>query len=84
MSMFRCLSTSISLGEIVDDGDQALVADIDDRAGLIDRLERIVSDADLRETIGRRGHALVQARFTWDAMTGELEDLLESLTRRDR
>jgi glycosyltransferase involved in cell wall biosynthesis len=42
-------------------------------AALAAAIRRLLSDADARATMGRRGRELVQSRFTWDRVAAEME-----------
>jgi glycosyltransferase involved in cell wall biosynthesis len=58
------------------DCETALVAPRRDVAALTEALERMVSDAALRERIARQGQAFVTSRFDWDRATSSLEGIL--------
>jgi glycosyltransferase involved in cell wall biosynthesis len=40
---------------------------------LPEAIQRLLSDSDARATMGKRGRELVQARFTWERVAGEME-----------
>jgi glycosyltransferase involved in cell wall biosynthesis len=58
------------------DGETALVAPRRDVAALAQALERLVTDAALRERLARQGQAFVTLRFDWDRATETLEGIL--------
>jgi glycosyltransferase involved in cell wall biosynthesis len=60
------------------DGETALVAPRRDVAALVGMLERMVSDAGLRERLARRGQAFVTSRFDWDRAAERLEGILRA------
>jgi glycosyltransferase involved in cell wall biosynthesis len=59
------------------DGETALVAPRRDVAALARALERMVTDAALRERLARQGQAFVTSRFNWDHATMRLEGVLK-------
>jgi glycosyltransferase involved in cell wall biosynthesis len=58
------------------DGETALVAPRRDVGALARALERMVTDASLRERLARQGQAFVTSRFDWDRATARLEELI--------
>jgi len=60
------------------DGETALVAPRRDVTALAGALERIVTDAGLRERLARQGQAFVTSRFDWDRATERLEGILSA------
>ena len=53
--------------------------------GTTEALRAILEDAALREQLGRNGQMLVQERFTWERVVGELTGVYEDvLTGRRR
>jgi len=60
------------------DGETALVAPRRDVAALAGALERLVTDAGLRERLARQGQAFVASRFDWDRAAERLEDILRA------
>jgi L-malate glycosyltransferase len=57
------------------DGDNALVCAPGDVAGMVDHIERLVRDDDLRIRVAERGRETVR-RFDWDVSASKLEDVL--------
>ena len=49
-----------------------------DPASLALAIERVLSDAELRAEMGRRGRALVESRFTWARVAAEMESAYHS------
>jgi len=60
------------------DGETALVAPRRDVAALAGALERVVTDAGLRERLARQGQAFVTSRFDWDRAVERLEGILRA------
>jgi glycosyltransferase involved in cell wall biosynthesis len=60
------------------DGETALVAPRRDVAALAVALERMVTDAGLRERLARQGQAFVTSRFDWDRAAERLEGILRT------
>jgi glycosyltransferase involved in cell wall biosynthesis len=58
------------------DGETALVAPRRDVAALTEALERMVSDAALRERLARQGQGFVTSRFDWEGAVEKLERIL--------
>ena len=58
------------------DGETALVAPRRDVAALAQALERMVTDAALRERLARQGQGFVTSRFEWDRAAERLEGIL--------
>ena len=58
------------------DGETALVAPRRDVAALAQALERMVTDAALRDRLARQGQAFVTSRFDWDRATSSIEGIL--------
>ncbi|HET6348076.1 MAG TPA: glycosyltransferase family 4 protein [Candidatus Krumholzibacteria bacterium] len=68
-----------SVREMVEVNASALVVPPDDEAALKDAIERVAGDAALRSSMGRRGRAIVEARFSLDAMCRRREAVFETL-----
>jgi len=66
----------------VTDGVEIFIAD--DEASFADRVGRLLSDASLREAMGRRARHLVEERFGWPRIAEELEGHLRAAIRRCR
>jgi len=60
------------------DGETALVAPRRDVAALAEALERMVTDAGLRQRLARRGQAFVTSRFDWNRGAERLEGILRA------
>lgn len=77
-------SHSPGLKDSVVDGQTGFLVPHGDVAALASRLEQILGDATLRDTLGRQAHAFAQ-RFTWDNAAQQTEVFLEAvLARRKR
>jgi len=70
--------TAPGLRELVEGNGAGLVADQDPRR-LAESLVRLLSDAELRRRLGRRGRRLVESRYSVDAVMGQIERLYSSL-----
>jgi glycosyltransferase involved in cell wall biosynthesis len=68
-----------SVREMVEDKASALIVPPGDDVALAAALERLMQDATLRTTLGRRGRAIVEERFRFDAMCTKREQLFEEL-----
>jgi glycosyltransferase involved in cell wall biosynthesis len=62
--------------DYANDGETALVAPRRNVAALAEALERMVTDAALRERLARQGQTFVTSRFDWDRATEKIEGLL--------
>lgn len=60
------------------DGETALVVPRRDVAALARALERMVTDAGLRQRLARQGQAFVTSRFDWDRAAERLEGILRA------
>jgi glycosyltransferase involved in cell wall biosynthesis len=50
-----------------------------ERDAFAQRVVALLGDAALRETTGRKGAAVIQSRFSWDAIAGKLEGYFEGV-----
>jgi len=67
------IATPISLdGIAVRNAQEALVAD---GATMIDGIVRLLQDEDLRATLSTNGRKLIEARYSWDHVAEQYEDL---------
>jgi glycosyltransferase involved in cell wall biosynthesis len=71
------VTPGVGLAPDVQAGGAGLVAE-GDPVSLAAAIERVLSDAALREEMGRRGRALVEGRFTWDRVAAEMESAYQS------
>jgi glycosyltransferase involved in cell wall biosynthesis len=53
-------------------------------AALAEAIERLLADVDLRDAMGGRARALVESRFGWDVVAGEMEALYRSCSSASR
>lgn len=68
--------------EIARDGVNAILVEPGQPDGLLDGIERLRSDAELRLALGRGGRALVEAEFTLDAQARRWRSFLETFPTR--
>lgn len=62
--------------ELVRDGENGFLADPDDLISFAGRILELASDPGLRESLGRNGFGILQAEFTFERSSGELEKFL--------
>ncbi|MDQ3069293.1 MAG: glycosyltransferase family 4 protein [Acidobacteriota bacterium] len=62
------VSSVASLPELVEDGVTGFIVPPNDPAAIGRALGRLVSEPGLRDEMGRRARAAIEARFTWDAV----------------
>jgi glycosyltransferase involved in cell wall biosynthesis len=67
--------------EAVVEGESGFVLDVDDLAGLRDRLERFVRDPELAVRMGERSRRVAEERFDMDKNANRIADLLVQLAR---
>lgn len=67
--------------EVAPDGQSGLIAPQFDLDAMAQNLDRLVSDASLRESMGRRGRELAVARFSYSVIAAEHERLYEEIVR---
>ena len=71
-----------AIPEVVRDGETGFVIEVDDHEALRRRLELLVCDADLRETMGRRARSVGEERFDMNKHAERLVDLLFGIMGR--
>ena len=77
-----CVATNVgSNGELVDDGRSGFLFTPEDVAGLVQRLERLVCQADLRATFARAARQHCAAFYSLDRMVSAYTDLYSGLAR---
>jgi glycosyltransferase involved in cell wall biosynthesis len=64
--------------EMIDEGENGFVVPLRDPHALADALVRVVSDRETRDAFGARSRAIVEERFTMDAMVRGTERFLDS------
>lgn len=60
-------------------GTALLLTDKSDREGFARQVVRLAEDAQLRSSLGSRGHILFQEQFSWERIAGRLLEHLESV-----
>jgi len=70
-----------SIGDIIEDGVQALLFRPGDGADLVRTVLRLVDDSDLREQIGRAASARARSRLSWQDNARHVLDACESALR---
>ena len=70
-------AASLGPAKIIDDGKTGWLFAVDDRAGLADALVAAVNDPDERARRARLGVQDANDRFTWAAIAGRLEGILQ-------
>jgi glycosyltransferase involved in cell wall biosynthesis len=73
------ISTKVSgTDELIQDGENGLLVDIGDTEGLAQAFERLLSNQELREKIGKEGQKLA-TQFKTDTIVDQWEELVHSL-----
>jgi glycosyltransferase involved in cell wall biosynthesis len=67
--------------DVIEDGATGLLVGIDDFEGLVEAVERLVLDAELRAEMGRRAREACLERFTIEVTADRWRDLLRDLSR---
>jgi glycosyltransferase involved in cell wall biosynthesis len=65
--------------EIAIEGETALTVPVDDAPALADAMVRLAGDASMREAFGKKARALVEAKFSADAIGRQTVELYRSL-----
>jgi glycogen(starch) synthase len=65
--------------DVIGDGQDGLLVEFGDQASLASAIDKLLSDPELRQAMGRRGRAKVQARYTWDRIYADLETVYGGL-----
>lgn len=68
--------------EIAIDGETALTVPVDDASALAEAMAKLAGDAALRERFGKRARALVEEKFSADAIGREIVALYNEVSRR--
>lgn len=81
MAAERAVVSSAIAGtnELIEDGDSGLLVPPGDADALAAALQRLLSDSELRSSLGRRARERVQLEFTRDAMVRRTERIYEEL-----
>ena len=70
--------------DVIEDGVTGLLVDIEDKAGLIDAVRRLVSDRALREAMGHKARTRCMDMFTLQTSVEHWHEVLEPFMARDR
>ncbi len=65
--------------DVIEDGVTGLIVDIDDKAGLIEAVDRLVGDPALRRSMGKEARARCLERFSLEASAEHWRDLFRRL-----
>jgi glycogen synthase len=68
---------------VVSDGEDGLLVEFGDVAALEQAMERLLTDAPLRQTMGQTGQAKIAQHYTWDHVAGRVEAIYESVMRKE-
>ena len=78
------ISTKVSgTDELIRDGENGLLVDIGDKEGLAKALEKLLSNRELREKIGKEGQKLA-TQFKTDTIVDQWEELVKRLKKNNR
>ena len=69
-----------ALAEIVDDGKTGFIFEKDNTEDLSDKLERVITNPDLRKEIGLNAHHWVKETHSWEAISQRVIDIYQKLT----
>lgn len=69
-----------ALAEIVDDGKTGFIFEKDNIEDLSDKLERVITNPDLRKEIGLNAHHWVKETHSWEAISQRVLDIYQKLT----
>ncbi len=70
--------------QIVEDGENGYLVEVDDREALADRIRRVVEDRDLRLRLGDEARARAEKDWAWPARAKELEELISRVVEKAR
>jgi glycosyltransferase involved in cell wall biosynthesis len=65
--------------DVIEDGVTGLIVDIDDKAGLIEAVDRLVCDPSLRRSMGRKARSRCVERFSLETSAEQWRGLLRQL-----
>jgi glycosyltransferase involved in cell wall biosynthesis len=66
---------------IVRDGENGFLVPSEDVSALVDRLRQLLSDAELRNSMGNRGYEMAHAEFSEMAYTNRFAEMVEQTTK---
>ncbi len=67
--------------DVIDDGQDGVLVDYGDEAGLATAIEGLLADPERRRAMGRQGRAKVEAHYTWDRIYRGLAAVYQELRR---
>jgi len=70
--------------EVVKDGYNGFLVPAGDAEGLADAILKLIHDPELRKAMGDRGREIMEKSFTADIMAEKIEELYESVARKNR
>jgi glycogen synthase len=65
--------------EIVRDGENGFLIEVDDQQALIGRIDQLINDEQQRLEMGKKARALAEEQWSWKARAKELEAVMESV-----
>ena len=68
--------------EVVKHYDTGLIYEPDDRDGLIEGLQQLISNSDLRKKLGKNGRELILKDFSWQVMVQNLQEEYNNLVKK--
>jgi len=66
--------------DVIADGDDGLLVDFGDVSGLAAAIQSLLADPARAQALGARGRAKVVARYTWDRLYGQLQQIYGRVT----
>jgi glycosyltransferase involved in cell wall biosynthesis len=69
---------------VIEDGVTGWLVDIDDRAGMVDAVRHLVTDSELRISMGRKARERAIEKFSLQASVENWHRVLDPLLRLDR
>lgn len=70
--------------EVVKDGHNGFLVPVGDASKLADAIIKLIHDPELRRTMGDKGREIMEKSFTADIMAEKIEELYESVIRKNR
>jgi glycosyltransferase involved in cell wall biosynthesis len=75
-------TSTCGMRDVIRDGANGFLVPVRDPAALAAALDRLLTDAALRERLGRQAHADVMARYTWDAVAEPVRNVYRRLAEQ--